>query len=163
IGFTAGMLLGGTITQAASWRWGFLINVPLAAVSMLVVPRLVTESRGSAQRRIRVRNAIAGTLGLGTPPFTIAENPLPPLWASPPRAASSAAAWALRGASPLLEGPGAAPLTPAGFLHRRATLAPNALQLLLGTSAISTLFLLTLYTQQVLRYTPLKAGLAYLP
>jgi MFS family permease len=48
-------------------------------------------------------------------------------------------------------------------LHRRAAFVPNALQLLLGASAISTLFLLTLYIQQVLGYTPLEAGLAYVP
>ena len=48
-------------------------------------------------------------------------------------------------------------------MHRRAALVPNVLQLLLGISGLSTLFLLTLYTQQVLGYTPLQAGVAYLP
>src|SRR4029450_11451466 len=55
------------------------------------------------------------------------------------------------------------PPAPAGVLPRRTTLAPHVLQFLLGVSAISSLFLLTLYTQQVLGYTPLQAGIAYLP
>src|SRR6266566_4036661 len=45
LGFAAGVLLGGVITQAASWRWVFFINVPIALAGLLVVPRLVTESR----------------------------------------------------------------------------------------------------------------------
>jgi hypothetical protein len=57
----------------------------------------------------------------------------------------------------------AVPLIPSGFLHRSATLVPNLLQLIFGMSGIASLFLLTLYTQQVLRYTPLEAGVAYLP
>jgi Na+/melibiose symporter-like transporter len=69
----------------------------------------------------------------------------------------------LLGAFAVIERRSAAPLIPAGFLHRRATLVPNLLQLLLGISGISSLFLLTLYTQQVLGYTPLEAGAAYLP
>jgi MFS family permease len=44
LGFAAGVLLGGVITQAASWRWVFFINVPIALASVFVVPRLVTES-----------------------------------------------------------------------------------------------------------------------
>jgi MFS family permease len=55
------------------------------------------------------------------------------------------------------------PLIPRGFLRKRATLVPNLLQPLLGASAIASFFLLTLYLQKVLGYTPLKAGLAYLP
>jgi predicted MFS family arabinose efflux permease len=69
----------------------------------------------------------------------------------------------LLGAFAIIERRSPSPLIPAGFLHRRAALVPNILQLLLGVSAISTLFLLTLYTQQVLGYTPLQAGVAYLP
>jgi Na+/melibiose symporter-like transporter len=69
----------------------------------------------------------------------------------------------LLGTFAIIERRSSSPLIPAGFLHRRAALVPNVLQLLLGVSAISTLFLLTLYTQQVLGYTPLQAGVAYLP
>src|SRR4029450_3453869 len=81
------------------------------------------------------------------------------------------AAVVVLGGFALIESRSSAPLIPAGFLHRRAApvphalpaLSPNVVQLLLGASAISTLFLLTLYVQQVLGYTPLEAGLAYLP
>jgi EmrB/QacA subfamily drug resistance transporter len=162
LGFTAGILLGGAITQDASWRWVFLINVPVALASILVIPRLIAESRASENRRMQPSSAIALTLGMSTLVYTIVKAPSYG-WNSSTTTALFGSAVALLGAFAVLERHSSAPLIPAGFLHRRTTLAPNVLQLLLGTSAISTLFLLSLYTQQVLGYTPLKAGLAYLP
>jgi MFS family permease len=50
LAFAIGILLGGAITQAASWRWVFLINVPVALVSLFVIPRLVAESRPGGRR-----------------------------------------------------------------------------------------------------------------
>jgi Na+/melibiose symporter-like transporter len=84
-------------------------------------------------------------------------------WRSGATYALVVAAVGVLGGFALIESRSAAPLIPAGFLHRRAALVSNVVQLLLGASAISTLFLLTLYVQQVLGYTPLEAGLAYLP
>src|SRR5438034_240047 len=50
LGFAVGILLGGAITQAASWRWVFLINVPIAVVSLVVIPRLVPDGRVTGRR-----------------------------------------------------------------------------------------------------------------
>src|SRR6266487_490641 len=143
LGFAAGILLGGVITQAASWRWVFLINVPVALASLVVVPRLVTGSPVAERRGFDLAGAVTVTAGMTTLVYALVKAPAYG-WGSPAALALFAAAIALLGAFAVIE--------------RRST-AP----LLLGISGLSTLFLLTLYTQQVLGYTPLQAGAAYLP
>jgi EmrB/QacA subfamily drug resistance transporter len=162
LGFAIGILLGGAITQAASWRWVFLINAPVAVVSLLVVPRLVSESRVGARRGFDLAGAATVTVGLSALVYALVKAPAYG-WTSLTTHALFGGAIASLVAFALIERRAAAPLIPAGFLHRRTTLVPNLLQLLLGVSGISSLFSLTLYTQQVLGYTPLEAGAAYLP
>ena len=162
LGFTTGILLGGAITQAASWRWVFLINVPVALASLVVVPRLVADSRIAGRRGFDLGGAVTVTAAMTTLTYTLVKAP-DYGWGSPATLTLFAIAIGLLAAFTAIERRSAAPLIPARFLHRRAALVPNVLQLLLGVSAITTLFLLTLYTQQVLGYTPLQAGAAYLP
>jgi EmrB/QacA subfamily drug resistance transporter len=162
LGFAVGIVLGGALTDLASWRWVFLINVPIALAAFVVVPRLVAESRVAAQRSFDLAGAVTVTAGMTILVYALLKTS-DYGWGSPATYALLAAGISLLGAFALIESRSAAPLIPAGIVHRRATLVPNVLQLLLGASAISTLFLLTLYVQQVLGYTPLEAGLAYIP
>jgi EmrB/QacA subfamily drug resistance transporter len=162
LGFAVGILLGGAITEVASWRWVFLINVPVALATLAVVPRLVSESRITGRRSLDLGGAIAVTAGMTTLVYTVVKAPEYG-WGSVETHGLLGAVLVLIGAFAILERRSSSPLIPGGYLRRRAALVPNVLQLLLGVSAISTLFLLTLYTQQVLGYTPLEAGVAYLP
>jgi hypothetical protein len=102
------------------------------------------------------------TVGLSTLVYALVKGPSYG-WSSLTTHALFGGALALLAAFAVIERRTPAPLIPAGFMHRRATLVPNLLQLVFGMSGIASLFLLTLYTQQVLRYTPLEAGAAYLP
>jgi EmrB/QacA subfamily drug resistance transporter len=163
LGFALGILLGGAITDLASWRWVFLINVPVAIAALVVVPRLVEESRAVVARRgFDLAGAVAVTVGMTTLVYAAVKAP-DYGWRSLETHALVGGAMVLLGAFAIIERRSSAPLIPPGFLGRREALVPNLVQLLLGVSAISTLFLLTLYTQQVLGYTPLQAGVAYLP
>jgi EmrB/QacA subfamily drug resistance transporter len=162
LGFAVGILLGGAITEIASWRWVFLINVPVAMATLAVVPRLIAESRARGRPGFDLGGAIAVTAGMTTLVYTVVQAP-DYGWRSLETHALLGAGLILLGAFAIIERRSSSPLIPPGFLHRRAALVPNVLQLLLGVSAISTLFLLTLYIQQVLGYTPLQAGVAYLP
>jgi EmrB/QacA subfamily drug resistance transporter len=162
LGFAVGVLLGGAITDVASWRWVFLINVPIAIASLFVVPRLVAATPPSARRRFDIAGAVTVTAGMTTLVYSVVKAPGYG-WGSPMTLGLFAVAIGLLAAFAMIERRGAAPLVPAGFLRRREAWVPNTLQLLLGMSAISTLFLLTLYVQQVLGYTPLEAGVAYVP
>jgi hypothetical protein len=84
-------------------------------------------------------------------------------WGAPQTHALLAIALTLLAAFGVIESRGTAPLIPLAILRNRRTLAPTAVQFLLGGSLISSLFLLTLYLQQILGYTPLQAGISYLP
>jgi EmrB/QacA subfamily drug resistance transporter len=162
LGFAIGILLGGAITEVTSWRWVFLINVPVALATLAVVPRLIAESRVAGRTGFDLGGAISVTAGVTTLVYTVVKAPEYG-WQSLETHALLGVGLILLGAFAIIERRSSSPLIPAGFLHRRTALVPNVLQLLLGVSAISTLFLLTLYTQQVLGYTPLQAGVAYLP
>jgi EmrB/QacA subfamily drug resistance transporter len=162
LGFTVGILLGGVLTDLASWRWVFLINVPVAFAALALVPRLVGESRTAARRGFDLAGAVTVTAGTSILVFALLKT-ADYGWRSGASYGLAVVALGVLGGFVLIESRSAEPLIPAGFLHRRAALVPNVVQLLLGASAISTLFLLTLYVQQVLGYTPLEAGLAYLP
>ncbi len=162
LGFAAGVLLGGVITQAASWRWVFFINVPIALAGLLVVPRLVTESRDPGRPGFDLAGAITITAGMSTLVYTLLEGARYG-WTSVTALGLFAAAAVLLAAFAVIESRAAVPLIPRGFLHRRATLVPTTVQWLLTVSAFSSFFMLTLYLQQVLGYTPLQAGLGYIP
>jgi EmrB/QacA subfamily drug resistance transporter len=162
LGFATGILLGGAITQAASWRWVFLINVPVALASLFVIPRLVSESRVAGRPGFDLAGSATVTVGLSTLVYALVKASSYG-WNSVTTHLLFGGAIVLLAAFAMIERRAAAPLIPAGFLHGRATLVPNLLQLIFGMSGIASLFLLTLYTQQVLRYTPLEAGAAYLP
>jgi EmrB/QacA subfamily drug resistance transporter len=162
LGFATGVLLGGVITQAASWRWVFFINVPIALASLLVVPRLVGESRNAGRPGFDIAGAVTITAGMSTLVYTLLEGASYG-WTSAITIGLFAGAAVLLGAFMLIESRVAVPMVPRGFVHRRATLVPNILQWLLTVSAFSSFFMLTLYLQQVLGYTPLQAGLGYIP
>ena len=162
LGFAVGVLLGGVITQAASWRWVFFINVPIAAAGLVVVPRLVAESRNPGRPGFDLAGAVTITAGMSALVYTLLEGARYG-WTSATTLGLFAAAAALLGAFALIESRVTVPLVPRGFVHRRATLAPTISVWLLTVSAFSSFFMLTLYLQQVLRYTPLQAGLGYIP
>jgi EmrB/QacA subfamily drug resistance transporter len=162
LGFAVGILLGGAITEVASWRWVFFINVPIALAALAVVPRLVAESRAVARLGFDAAGAAVVTVAMTTLAYALLNAPTYG-WRSLETHLLFAAAIGLLAAFTVVERRSAAPLIPARIAHRRATLVPNLLQFLLVAALPSTLFLLTLYIQQVLGYTPLQAGLAYLP
>jgi len=162
LGFAVGILLGGIITDLASWRWVFLINVPIAIASLAIVPRFIAESRSTTRPRFDLPGAFTLTAGMSTLVYTFL-NAASVGWGADETHALLAIALTLLAAFGVIESRGTAPLIPLGIMRNRRTLVPNVVQFLLGGSLISSFFLLTLYLQQVLGYTPLQAGISYLP
>jgi EmrB/QacA subfamily drug resistance transporter len=162
LGFAIGILLGGLLTQATSWRAVFLINIPVAVATIAAVPRLVPDSRLGGRGAFDAPGALTVTAALFALVFALL-NVNDYGWDSPAIHTGLALAAVLLAGFVVIERRSAAPLVPPTFLRRRTNLVPNALQFLLGASLPATFFLLTLYLQQVLGYSPVRAGLAYLP
>ncbi|WP_458114579.1 MFS transporter [Arthrobacter sp. R1-13] len=159
-GFTAGAILGGLLTDTFSWRWAFFINVPVAVAVLAIAPVVLAESRPTTKTRLDVPGAITVTLGLLALVFGMthaAENS----WTDPLTLGSLAAAAAMFLAFTAVERRAEFPLVPLAILRRSTVAWGNTAGVLAFVTETSLVFLLTLYLQQVLGYTPLGAGLAF--
>ncbi|WP_323374096.1 MFS transporter [Plantactinospora alkalitolerans] len=162
LGATAGVLLSGTLTEFAGWRWVFFVNLPVAAVVLLVLPRLVDARPGSGVRRIDWAGAALVTTGLialiaGL--LAAGHNG----WTAPVVLVPLLVGLATLAAFVAVETRTVAPLVPLSFFASRLRLSANLATMALTSGLAATMFLLTLYMQNVLDYRPLVTGLAYLP
>ena len=165
LGATAGVLLGGVLSDLASWRLIFLINLPVAAVALMLVPRLVADSRRSSEGRGRldVPGALLVTAGVSLVVFALLGKGESP-WASIAVLAPLGGGLALVGLFVVVEARAKNPLVPLRFFSRSGTRsAAYAVFALVSGAMTAMYFSLSLYMQQVLGYSPLLAGLAYLP
>ncbi len=160
LGGTTGVVLSGVLTDMANWRWIFLINLPVAAVPLLLVPRLAPESRRTTQHGFDLPGAVTVTAGTSALVYGLLST-VEHGWGAPATVTALAAAAALLAAFLIIETRAAHPLVPLRFFRRRRPATANGLQLLMASANFGTFFLLTLYIQQVLGYSPLKAGLCY--
>ncbi len=162
-GGAVGVLLGGVLTEYLSWRWVFLVNVPVVMVTLFLVPRIVPESRAeNATRNFDVPGAVTITAGLSLLVYALI-NANDAGWTSTETIALIAAAVILIGSFIFIEGRAKAPLVPFDIFSSRTRNASYLVGLLLAASLFSMFFFASLYMQQVLRWDALKAGLAYLP
>jgi len=159
---TAGLLAGGLLTQYAGWRYIFFLNVPIGAAALLLARRVVPESRlRSARRRYDPLGAVTVTGALVLLVYAISQAPTAG-WASARTLALLATAAALLAGFLVIETRAEAPLLPLRLFRLRTLAGSNAVAFLLGGSFFSLFFIGTLYMQQVLGYSALKAGVAWL-
>jgi EmrB/QacA subfamily drug resistance transporter len=155
-GGAAGVLLGGALTSAFSWSWVFFINVP--AVS----PRLLSESRvETARRNFDLPGAASITAGLMILVYAMTRA-VQHGWGSVETIGLLAASAALVVAFVGIELRSDAPLLPMRLFRLRTLTGSNVAGLLLGAATFSQFFLLTLYMQQVLGYSAMETGVAYI-
>ncbi|MGW4053604.1 MFS transporter [Streptomyces sp. NPDC004779] len=159
-GFTTGAVLGGVLTDLLSWRWAFLVNVPVALAVLLVAPAVLKESRPATRPRLDVPGAVTvtgGLLALVLGLTAAGEHG----WTAPGTLVPLAAAAALLAAFPLVERRSAAPLVPLRVLARRTVVVGNLAGLAAFATETSLVFLMTLHLQDVLGFSPLAAGLSF--
>ena len=162
-GSAAGVLLGGILTSAFSWPWIFFVNVPVGAVAVLAVsPSLLRESRADLPSRyFDFAGAATITSGLMLLVYGMTRATQHG-WGTAESIGLLTASAVLIVSFFLIESRTKAPLLPLRILRLR-TLAGSNLSALIATGAVfSQFFLLTLYMQQVLHYSALKTGVAYL-
>ncbi|HYG92790.1 MAG TPA: MFS transporter, partial [Nocardioides sp.] len=159
-GFTTGAILGGVLTDLLSWRWAFYINVVVAVLVLVVAPVVLTESRPDRRPRLDVPGALTVTLGLLAVVYglTVAGERS---WQEPVALLSLLVGSLLLVAFWAVEKRVREPLVPVGVLARRAVGWGNFVGLMAFATETSLVFLLTLYLQEVLGYSPFAAGLAF--
>jgi EmrB/QacA subfamily drug resistance transporter len=161
-GGAAGVLLGGALTSYLSWSWIFFVNVPVAVVLLSVTPLILRESRVDAARRhfdVAGAATITSALMLLVYAMTRATQHG---WSNSVTVGTLAASAALAVSFVVIELRSKAPLLPLRIFRLRTLSAANGTALLLSSALFSQFFLLTLYMQQVLHYSAIKTGVAYI-
>jgi EmrB/QacA subfamily drug resistance transporter len=162
-GGAAGVLLGGVLTEYLGWEWVLWVNVPIGIVAALVAPSLVAESRSeSLTRAFDFGGAITVTAGLSVLVYALVDA-TDVGWGSTQTIVLLAVAVALIAAFVAIERRSDAPLVPFGIFRLRTLTGANVVGVLTGASLFSMFFFISLYMQQVLGYSAIKAGLSYLP
>ncbi|HEX4017571.1 MAG TPA: MFS transporter [Frankiaceae bacterium] len=172
LGGTLGTVISGLLVNIGpgSWRWIFLINIPVAAFALAVVPRLVDESRArravvdptAARARPDVAGALTATLGLVAIVYGILRGGQTS-WGSGLVVGSLIAGVALLTAFVLIERTTRDPLVPLSFFSNRTRVATNGVTIFFSSGFFAYFYLQTLYLQQVLGWSPLRTGVSYLP
>ncbi len=160
-GAAAGVLLGGVLTDVLSWEWIFFVNIPVGLAALAFAPVLLGESRNALAKRFDVVGAVLVTAGLSLLVYAITEAS-DFGWTSWETIALFAGSAGLLGAFAIWERRVVDPLMPFSIFRIRTLAGSNTAGFLMGTMLFSMFLLLTLYMQQVLGYSPLKTGVAYL-
>lgn len=161
-GGTAGVFLGGVITEYVDWAWVFYINVPIALVILALVPGVMPAGASGARSRVDVLGAITVTGGLAAAVYAVVR--------APEVGWGTAQTWVVLGVAALLlaifvvtQAIGRTPLLRLGIFRAPNLAAANLSQVLLGAAWIPMWFFLNLYLQQVLGYSAFPSGAALLP
>src|SRR3954466_900462 len=163
-GGALGLLLGGVIVEVLTWRWVFFVNVPIGAVVLALTPRIVPESRSEAASEggYDAGGAVAITLGTIALVFTLIKADSWG-WTSGRALVGFAVAAVLIVAFVAIERRHRDPLVPLRIFSNRSLAAADATMLVVAAALFGMFFFCTLYLQQVLGYSALRTGLAYLP
>ncbi len=160
-GAAAGVLLGGILTDALSWSWIFFVNVPVGVTAFILAPILLNESRDARVKSFDVPGAVFVTGGLSSVVYAITQAGRDGWLAGQTLGFFAASlvllvgfvAWELRHPEPLMR---------LGILRIKTVSGANVAGFIMGTALFAMFLMLTLYMQQVLGYSAMKTGIAYL-
>jgi EmrB/QacA subfamily drug resistance transporter len=161
-GAAIGLVLGGVLTQYASWRWTLLINTPIALIAALMASRVIRESRVEVRHSYDLPGAVTSTGGLFllVYGFTMVASHG---WGSTLTVSLLAGAVVLLGAFVVIEMRVAHPLLPLKVILERNRGGSFLASLLVGCSMLGTFLFLTYFLQGILGYSALRTGFAFLP
>jgi EmrB/QacA subfamily drug resistance transporter len=160
-GGSVGLVVGGLLTDLASWRWALLLNVPVGIALVLLAPRVLVQP-ARHPGRFDLTGAVAGTLGMLSLVLGFIEA-AEHGWGSAAALSSLAAGVVLLVALVLVERRAAQPIMPLHLFADRRRAVAYVNMLLICAAMLGTFFFLTQYMQEVLGFSPLKAGLGFLP
>jgi EmrB/QacA subfamily drug resistance transporter len=160
-GAAAGVLMGGVLTDALSWEWIFFVNVPVGATALVLAPILLKESRDASVKSFDALGAVLVTSGLSSVVYAITQAGQDG-WLAGKTISFFAAGLVLLLGFLGWESRHPEPLMRLGILRIKTVSGANVAGFILGTATFSLFLMLTLYMQQVLGYSPMKTGIAYL-
>ena len=162
-GGAAGVLIGGVLTDGLGWQWVLWVNVPIGLIAAAIAPSLIAESHAEAETRtFDVAGAVTITGGLSTLVYALVDANSAG-WGSTQTIVLLAVAVALLAAFVVIESRSKAPLVPFSIFSIRTVTGADVVGLMVGASLFSMFFFISLYMQQVLGYSAIRAGLSYLP
>jgi EmrB/QacA subfamily drug resistance transporter len=162
-GGAVGLLLGGVLTDLASWPWIFIVNVPVGIATLALTMRFVPESRAHMEHRaFDLTGALTVTGGLVVLVFAIIKAQAYG-WGSARTIGLLAFGLALLALFTLVESRSIAPLMRLNIFRVRTLTVADSVLLLVASGLFGMFYFASLYVQQILGYSPLRAGLAFLP
>ena len=165
-GGTVGLIAGGLLVNYADWRWVLFVNVPIGALVVLLAPRVLGESERH-RGNFDLPGAITGSIGLGALVYGLSNAATDSKgvshWGDLKVVVSLVAAAVLLVAFGFIEARSKHALVPVRVLRSRDRTGAYLLSLCIGTALFGMFFFLTIFTQQVWGYSPLKSGIAFLP
>jgi EmrB/QacA subfamily drug resistance transporter len=162
---TLGLIVGGLLVSVAGWRWIFLVNIPVGLLVLAAAARLLPAdpARGRSWRQFDLAGAALVTAGSSLLAYAVVQTGSHP-WGSARTIALLAGAAVLLGCLILHERfVAASPLMPMELWSNRSVTGANVVSALLSSAVFAMFYATTLYMQQVLGYSALRTGLAYLP
>ncbi|MFI6287595.1 MFS transporter [Streptomyces sp. NPDC051018] len=160
-GGAIGLLAGGVLVEWLTWRWVFFVNVPIAVLILLATPRYIRESERHPGH-FDVAGALTSTLGMVALVYGFIRAAQDG-WTDPLTLGSFAAAVVLLGTFVLVERHSRQPITPLHMFADRNRAGTYGIMLSFAAAIFGMFFFLTLFVQDVLGFSPLEAGLAFLP
>ena len=160
-GAAAGVLLGGILTDLLSWEWIFFLNVPVGVGAFVLAPLLLNESRDASVRSFDALGAVLVTGGLSSLVYAITQAGNNG-WGSAKTLGFFAGSAVLLASFAVWEQRHPEPLMRFGLLRTKTVAGANVAGFIMGTALFSMFLMLTLYMQQVLGYSAMKTGVAYL-
>jgi EmrB/QacA subfamily drug resistance transporter len=161
-GASVGLLLGGVLTQAISWRWSLYVNLAIAVPTAIVALRLLRNQRQEQRPRIDLPGVAVASGGLFALVFGF-SNAETSSWSNPITIGALAASAVLLSGFVVLERRVANPLLPLQIVRDRARGGAYATIALAGSAIFAVFLFLTYYMQESLGFSPLKTGLGFLP
>jgi EmrB/QacA subfamily drug resistance transporter len=164
VGGSTGVLLGGVLTQLMGWQWILFINVPVGLLGAVGALRLIPESAPIpvGERHYDVAGAVTVTAGLVLLTFAVVRTDVNG-WTSAATLLVGGAGLALLALFSVIESRARRPLMPLRIFLSRTLTAANLVVFSLGASVFAMWYFISLYLQEVLGYTPIEAGLSFVP
>jgi MFS family permease len=163
LGGAVGSVVGGLVTDLVNWRWIFYINIPVVVVALILTLRVLSESKMAREgRRVDVVGAVTVTGGLVAIVYGLLEA-VDHSWGSSQVLLPVLAGLGLLIIAAVWEARTPDPMIPLRFFQNRTRVTSNVVSLASLAAFYTYAFLLTLYLQQVIGYSPLETGLAYIP